>query len=203
MLINIWPPPATVKVVNLYRRTFMGQQTRRDYRVINLWEVNAELAFQPSLRALLPFVPALQGGSEPAVIWRALNRLRDDAELHDLETLLGFLAGFVLDINLIVQNMRIDMAVLRTSPWYQEAIEEGRLLERRESREEMLTLMLQERFGELSTEIKECLRALNPDQIKALVKLALQSDSLAAFVAHLSTVKGQDTEEGAEAENDG
>lgn len=187
VLINVWPPPSTVTVEHSYRRSFLGQRTRRDYHVINLWEVDAERAFEPALRALLPFVPALRGGTEQTVIRRALNTLRDDAELRDLETLLGFLAGFVLDVNFIMQNMRIDMAILRTSPWYQEAFDKG--IDQGELRkgQRMLRLMLAARFGELPAAVTERLNKITSDQADALVQVVMRAASLAEFLAHLPT----------------
>jgi hypothetical protein len=72
--------PSETIVVARYDSEFMGLRSRQDYRVINLWEVDAELAFQPSLRSLLPFVPMLRGGGEEYVVRRAVQRLRDDEQ---------------------------------------------------------------------------------------------------------------------------
>jgi predicted transposase YdaD len=59
-----------------YFSEFAGLQARQDYRVINLWEVNAEIVFERSLTALLPFVPVLKGGGEKSTVQRALRLLR-------------------------------------------------------------------------------------------------------------------------------
>lgn len=47
--------------------------TAQDDRAIDLWEVDAEVAFQPSLPSLLPFVPVLRGGGEARVAQRAVQ----------------------------------------------------------------------------------------------------------------------------------
>ncbi len=127
VLINVRQPLETI-VVARYDSEFMGLRSRQDYRVINLWEVDAELAFQPSLRSLLPFVPMLRGGGEESVVRRAVQRLRDDEQLKELEPLLAFFAGFVLETRLVQQIIRWDIAVLRESPWYQEILREGQQL---------------------------------------------------------------------------
>lgn len=125
VLINILPPPPTLTVVNSYEQEFLGLRAIQDYRVINLWEVDAEIVFEQPLPSLLPFVPILRGGGEPSVVQRALQLLRADAQLNQLESLLAFFASFVLDTPLVQQIMRWDMAVLRESPWYQEILREG------------------------------------------------------------------------------
>lgn len=116
VLVNILPPPSTVTIVNSYEQEFLGLRAIQDYRVINLWEINAEIMFGQPLPSLLPFVPILQGGGEASVVQRALQVLRADPQLNQLESLLAFFASFVLDTPLVQQIMRWDMAVLRESP---------------------------------------------------------------------------------------
>ncbi|NEQ26822.1 MAG: Rpn family recombination-promoting nuclease/putative transposase [Microcoleus sp. SIO2G3] len=125
VLINILPPPASIAIATRYQSQFRGLQARQDYRVINLWEVEAQVVIQQPLPSLLPFVPVLRGGSEESTVRRALQVLRTDEQLRELEPLLAFFATFVLDIPLVQQIMRWDMAVLRESPWYQEILREG------------------------------------------------------------------------------
>jgi hypothetical protein len=45
-----------------FESDFLGLQARQDFRVINLWEVDAEIVFEQSLDTLLPFVPVLKNG---------------------------------------------------------------------------------------------------------------------------------------------
>jgi predicted transposase YdaD len=83
VLINILKE-SDAEIPTRYESNFAGLQARQDYRVINLWEVDVEIAFQqpvpfgfavpyggkPSCRAvspsLLPFVPILKSKSFPA-----------------------------------------------------------------------------------------------------------------------------------------
>lgn len=59
VLINILPPSSATAIPTSYQSQFMGLTARQDYRVINLWEVDAELVLQQPLPPLLPFVPIL------------------------------------------------------------------------------------------------------------------------------------------------
>lgn len=180
VLINILPPPTTVTILDRYESSFLGLEARQDYRVINLWEVEAAIVFEQSLNALLPFVPVLKNGGESTVVQRALNQLRGDQQLVELESLLAFFASFVLGSEVVRQIMRWDMAVLRESPWYQEILREG------EQRERSLILkQLNRRVGALSPEITVQVQALSIDQLEALGEALLdftQVDELNAWL---------------------
>jgi len=104
-----------------------------------------------ALPSLLPFVPVLKGGGEEAIVRQAVQLLRADEQLSQLEPLLAFFASFVLSTRLVQQIMRWDMAVLQESPWYQEILNKGRVEGRQEGRrEELLSgieLGLELKFG--------------------------------------------------------
>lgn len=126
VLINILPPPKTVEIASGYQSQVLGLQARQDYKVINLWEVDAKIVFQQSLSSLLPFVPILKGGNEIEIVQQAVQLLRADEKLDELEPLLAFFASFVLSTQLVQQIMRWDMTVLQESPWYNEILNQGR-----------------------------------------------------------------------------
>jgi predicted transposase YdaD len=109
--------------------------------------VDVEIGFNQPLPSLLPFVPILKGGAEEATVKRALQILRADEKLSQLETVMAFFATFVLDSALVQQIMRWDMAVLRESPWYQEILQKGREEGRREERLSSIELDLEFKFG--------------------------------------------------------
>lgn len=127
VLINILPPPQSMEIVSGYQSEVLGLQARQDYRVINLWEVDAQIVFQQALSSLLPFVPILKGGNEMAVVQQAVQLLRADEQLNELEPLLAFFASFVLSVPLVQQIMRWDMTILLESPWYQEILKRGEI----------------------------------------------------------------------------
>jgi len=61
VVINILRPSPGIVIGNSFQSNFMGLQARQDYRVINLWEVDVEVAFSESLAALLPLAPVMKG----------------------------------------------------------------------------------------------------------------------------------------------
>lgn len=74
VLINILP--YSKPIPTCFESRFMDIQVRQDFRVINLWEVEAEQVFEHSLNTLIPFVPILKGGGEERVVRQALEVLR-------------------------------------------------------------------------------------------------------------------------------
>lgn len=180
VLINILPPASTVSVKNRFESDFMGLQARQDYRVINLWEVDASIVFDQEISTLLPFVPVLKGGEDPEVVQRAVQLLRLDESLSELEPLLGFFASFVLDTELVSQILRWDMAVLRESPWYQEIEQKGRLEGRLEGEQTgvlrgklegeqaLVFRLLNRRIGNVAPTIQTQIQSLSLSQLESL-----------------------------------
>jgi predicted transposase YdaD len=125
VVVNLLPPGPDVVMSTCYEHTLFGQTVRREFRVINLWEVDVEMVFRVPIPPLLPFVPLLRGGGTEAMVRQAARELRRDETLRDMETLLAFFARFALESRIIQQIMRWDMVVLQQSPWYQEILQEG------------------------------------------------------------------------------
>lgn len=183
VLINILPPPSILSIVSSYEQEFLGLRAIQDYRVINLWEIDAEIVFQQPLPSLLPFVPILRGGGEVSVVQRALQALRADEQLNQLESLLAFFASFVLDTPLVQQIMRWDMAVLRESPWYQEIEQRGI----QQGARRQLIRVLEQRFGEIPHEVEVRFEGESVEKLENLMDSAIAVSSLEEFVVILST----------------
>ncbi|MEH1816668.1 MAG: Rpn family recombination-promoting nuclease/putative transposase [Nostoc sp.] len=183
VLINILPPPSTLTIASSYDQEFLGLRAIQDYRTINLWEIDAEIVFQQPLPSLLPFVPILRGGGEVSVVQRALQALRADAQLNELESLLAFFASFVLDTPLVQQIMRWDMAVLRESPWYQEIEQRGI----QQGARRQLIRVLEQRFGEIPHEVEVRLESESVEKLESLMDSAIAVSSLDEFMVILST----------------
>jgi predicted transposase YdaD len=176
------------------RATFNAQQ---DYRVVNLWEVDASTVLAKPLQPLVPYTPAMRGGAEEGILRQAVLLLRSDQTLAELEPLLAFFASFVLDTKLIKSIMRWDMAVLRESPWYYEihkegyeegveqGIEQGIEQGSHETALRNLTNLLRHRFGPLPATIPSTLAALQAARLQALFDVALEVETLAEFQANL------------------
>jgi len=194
VLVNILPSSPSTAIADRYESKFMGLMARQDYRVINLWEVDAEVVFRPmqylgrSLATLVPFVPVLGGGGDEQMVRKAVRALRTDERLGEPEPLLAFFASFVLETSVVQQIMRWDMVVVRESPWYQELLKEGleQGLEqgREQATRQQLLRILEHRFGPLPTRVRESLVSLNLSHLDELVDVALTVDSLDEFVTH-------------------
>ena len=168
-----------VEIPTRYESEFAGLQARQDYRVINLWEVDVEIAFTEPISPLIPFVPVLKGGADESTVQRALRILRADEQLSQLETVMAFFASFVLDSSLVRQIMRWDMGILSESPWYQQILNEGRQQGKQEEAVAMITRLLNRRFGSLSPELQERLRGLTLEQLEELSEVLLDFTAIA------------------------
>jgi predicted transposase YdaD len=152
VLINILQTSDTI-IPTRYESSIAGLTATQDYRVINLWEVDVNIPFQQSLPSLLPFVPVLKGGDNESTIRAALQILRQDEDLNQLETVLAFFATFVLKSTLVQDIMRWDMGVLRESPWYQEILQEGEARGRKEAILSNIEMSLEAKFGNEGLEL--------------------------------------------------
>jgi len=125
VLINILPNSKEQVIPTRFSSNLGGLIAIQDYRVINLWEVDVNVAFEQELLTLLPFVPILKRVEDESTIREVLNIIRKQEDLNELETVLAFFATFVLKSAVVREIMRWDMAVLHKSPWYQEIFSEG------------------------------------------------------------------------------
>lgn len=178
VLVNILKE-GNVEIPTRYESEFAGLQARQDYRVINLWEVDVEIAFTEPISPLIPFVPVLKGGADESTVQRVLRILRADEQLSQLETVMAFFASFVLDSSLVRQIMRWDMGILSESPWYQQILNEGRQQGKQEEAVAMITRLLNRRFGSLSPELQERLRGLTLEQLEELSEVLLDFTAIA------------------------
>ncbi|WP_244982410.1 Rpn family recombination-promoting nuclease/putative transposase [Cylindrospermopsis raciborskii G7] len=176
VVVNILQPGPTEIIRNRYESEIMGCRAYQDYRVINLWEIEAETVFEQNLSSLLPFVPILKGGNSEVNLRQALLNLRKNQVLGDLEPLLSFFASFVFDIPLVQQMMRWDMTVLRESPWYneilkeglQKGLQEGRQEGRQEGQRKIILLLLNHKFDGIESPVVERINRLSLEQLEAM-----------------------------------
>ncbi len=182
VVVNILPPKQQGNIPDQYHSEFMGLIAHQDYRVFNLWEVEAELVLSQHWATLLPFVPILKGGDDKAIVQKALAQLRADEQLADMETFLALFATFVMTPEEMRNLMRWDMAMLRESPWYNEILEEGLELGEQKGvlkeRLENLLLILRQRFGSLPYDLTTRLYRLDAAPLRQLLEMALTAPSL-------------------------
>ncbi|WP_435184169.1 Rpn family recombination-promoting nuclease/putative transposase [Cylindrospermopsis raciborskii G7] len=201
VVVNILQPGPTEIIRNRYESEIMGCRAYQDYRVINLWEIEAETVFEQNLSSLLPFVPILKGGNSEVNLRQALLNLRKNQVLGDLEPLLSFFASFVFDIPLVQQMMRWDMTVLRESPWYNEILQEGLqkglqkgLQEgelrgeqrgRQEGQRKIILLLLNHKFDGIELPVVERINRLSLEQLEAMGESLLDFKQISDLEAWL------------------
>ena len=126
-----------------------GFRVEAPYRVIRLWEINPELAFQPGGEPLLPWVPLLRGGR--AEFQRAVEEIAR-LTAHPAEAPYGVpvmvsniatLATLRYDkevINQLLDHLRsktmLSTEVLKVSWLYKDGVKEGRKRGRKDGRKE-------------------------------------------------------------------
>ncbi len=185
VLINFLPPARTVTIASHYESQFMGLRAIQDYQVINLWETDAQLAFQSGLSALLPFVPIMQGGGSARLIQQAVQTLRTDTDLTDFEPLLAFFATFVLDSALVQQIMRWDMIILEESPWYNEILQRGEARGRQEEAAALILRQLPRRVAALPPDLQAQVRSLPLTSLETLSEALLDFTTVADLITWL------------------
>ncbi|MBW4561172.1 MAG: Rpn family recombination-promoting nuclease/putative transposase [Mojavia pulchra JT2-VF2] len=174
VLINILKT-GDVEIPTTYESNIAGLRAIQDYRVINLWEVDVNIAFDQPLPSLLPFVPILKGGENESTIREALQILRADEQLNQLETVLAFFATFVLESTLVQEIMRWDMAVLREPPWYNEIEQRGVERGRREELFSSIELLLEIKFGSAGLELMPIIAQVNDLERLKLIQQAIKT----------------------------
>ena len=212
VVVNLLPPAQAEVTITSYHTEFMGLLVHQDYRVFNLWEVDAGQVLALNWVTLLPFVPILRGGDDLDTVRKALALLRADERLAEMEPLLAFFATFVMTPEHVRQMMRWNMTMLRESPWYAEIEKEG--LERglqqglqeglqqglqeglqqglqeglQRGQAEMLLLVLERRFGNVPADLALPIRNLPGSRLVPLLDMALTATSLSEVAAALETL---------------
>ena len=176
-----------------YASTILGQEARRDFRTLRLWEQDAGTAAQSGPPGLLPLVPVMRGGKDLDLLSKVLSRLRQSPEIAGMESLLAYFAGLVLGREAMLNLMRWDMETATGLTFYEEILNEGfekgveRGMERgRETARHFLLHVLTRRFGAEATELASALAPLDLDSLEGLLVVAEEAPSLDAFRAAVS-----------------
>lgn len=180
-VIYFMPPSSSVTVGNAHHREFMGQLAHQDFHTILLWELDAEQVIAYNNPALLPFVPLMRGGNSEKMLQRCAERIRQEPEAAELETILAVFAEYVLDRELIKQLLRWEMAIVKESSIIQELIQEGYEEGERKATLEALYQTLTIRFKVERGLFDEQFERLEVETLKRLNEVALSVESLDAF----------------------
>lgn len=184
VVINILPGAASG--VDHYTSTVLDLSARRDFRVINLWEQDARAVVDGDEVGLLPFVPVMRGGDDPALLDRVLERLRRTPELAGMEALLAKMASHVLEKKQVLDIMSWDMEAETRMTFYEEILSEGIERGHHEAALEMLQRVLAHRFGAEAQTLAADLTRFDVPTLEILLDAALDAATLADFRAELS-----------------
>lgn len=180
-----------------YTSTILGQEVRRDFRTLHLWEQDAGAVAQTGAPGLLPLVPVMRGGDDLDLLATVLSRLRQSPEIAGMENLLAYFAGLVLGREAMLNLMRWDMETATGLTFYEEILNEGiekgivlgksQGMERgRETARRFLLHVLTRRFGPQATELSSALAPLDLDSLEGLLVVAEEAPGLDAFRAAVS-----------------
>lgn len=184
ILINILPYYQPIPT--RYERQFLGVYARQDYRVINLWEISAAEVLEENLIAVLPFLPAMQGGRDETLIQQAQARLqldetlRNSGNLGDMQMALSLFTEAVLGRGKAKQILRWTMLdIIVESPLYQEIQMEGAAIGRREESQKLLSKMLTRKFGVLPESVAASLQKISLEDAESLAEDIFDLETIA------------------------
>ncbi|MCT7972494.1 DUF4351 domain-containing protein [Laspinema olomoucense] len=182
VVVNIFPPTGNTPIPTRYESSIMGLEARQDYEVINLWEIDAEVAFQPELKALLPLATVMKGGANETTLRRAAVRIQQEERSEDLQRLLGIFSSYVLGENIVEKILNFATQALLESPWGQEILNQG-VEEGRQETRQLIQRMIQRRFGEVSEAVEANLQRLNWEQLQTVADTLIDVNSLEELMA--------------------
>lgn len=191
VLINILPPTPETPIPNRYESNFLGLQATQEYQLINLWEVEAEIAFQPSLKALLPLVPVMKGRNNETTFRQAIQILQADNQSQDLLSILAIFATFVYTPQFIQQLMNLAMEALQESPLGKTIAQQGQVEGKKQEAQRYLLRLLNRRFGEIPASIQTQIQNLTVEQLEELGETLLTATSLEEFSAAIPSPENQ------------
>lgn len=178
VLINV--KPYGKPIPTRFESEFLGLTARQDYRVINLWEVEAEDILARDLWALIPLLPTMKGASEElietararVILDRHLQLTKMAGEL-DFALALFTEAFFGKETALRIFGGKMLEIIAQTS-LYQEVLrrglEEGREQGLEEEIRRVLFKLLKKRFGALDANTKENINELSVEQAESLAE---------------------------------
>jgi len=185
IVIYLSEPPDGTQVAANYHNEFRGLITHQDFIVVKIWGLDAYEMLKLDLPVgLLPYVPLMSGADE-SVIRECVNRIRQEPNHEELETILALFAMMKMDEETVTKIVRWHMSILEQSPIYQEIWQSGQ--------EQGLSLsvlrILQRRFDPLPTGFHSRLKMLSVSALETLLDEALAATSLEEFEEQLQAAK--------------
>ena len=174
VLINI--KPYGKPIPTRFESEFLGLTARQDYRVINLWEVEAEEILAQDLWALIPLLPTMKGASAE-LIETARARVILDKHLQltkmagelDFALALFTEAFFGKETAIKIFGGKMLEIIAQTS-LYQEVLRRGLEEGREEEIRRILLKQLTKLFGALDANTEESINELSVGQAENLAE---------------------------------
>ncbi len=139
----------------------------------------------------------MRGGDTEQMLRRCAERIRQEPQAAELETVLALFASRVMDINLVKQIVRWNMEeIIEELPlmqefrdkWIERGREDGLEEGERKATLKALRRTLLVRFGAVSDTLDEQLNHLDLATLEQLNEIALTATTLPAFEAALSEI---------------
>lgn len=135
-------------------------------------------------------------GADETVLRQCVQRIRQEPDREQLETILALFAMITMDSQLVARIVRWSMTILEKSPIYQEIWHKGEaeglekgLEKARQSSMHTLKLLLHQRLGPAPLDLPERLARLNWEQLQSLLIKAGTAAAWPEFLTHLAQIE--------------
>ena len=192
-LIRTYQVPVTQVVIFLqetddpivFTEEYVNQTTRHRYRVIRMWEEEPEL-FLHNL-ALLPLAPLTRTNSPQGLLSQIANNLAKIADREtkqDIAAYTEILAGLRFEKDFIRQLLSED--IMQESVIYQDILQKGEGKGEQKEAVKFCLMLLNQRFGQLDSEILERVKVLSVEQLENLGAALFNISEIADLVTWLN-----------------
>ena len=192
-LIRTYQVPVTQVVIFLqetddpivFTEEYVNETTRHRYRVIRMWEEEPEL-FLHNL-ALLPLAPLTRTNSPQSLLSQIANnvaKIADRETKQDIAAYTEILAGLRFEKDFIRQLLSED--IMQESVIYQDILQKGEGKGEQKEAVKFCLMLLNQRFGQLDSEILERVKVLSVEQLENLGAALFNISEIADLVTWLN-----------------
>jgi predicted transposase YdaD len=192
-LIRTYQVPVTQVVIFLqetndptvFTEEYVNETTRHRYRVIRMWEEEPEL-FLNSL-PLLPLAPLTRTNSPQGLLSQIANnvaKIADRETKQDIAAYTEILAGLRFEKDFIRQLLSED--IMQESVIYQDILQKGEGKGEQKEAVKFCLMLLNQRFGQLDSEILERVKVLSVEQLENLGAALFNISEIADLVTWLN-----------------
>ena len=192
-LIRTYQVPVTQVVIFLqetndpivFTEEYVNETTRHRYRVIRMWEQDSAL-FLNNL-ALLPLAPLTQTNSPQGLLSQIANnvaKIADRETKQDIAAYTEILAGLRFEKDFIRQLLSED--IMQESVIYQDILQKGEGKGEQKEAVKFCLMLLNQRFGQLDSEILERVKVLSVEQLENLGAALFNISEIADLVTWLN-----------------